>query len=75
MVYTYATDFLGFKQAHFDVRKANESVWRFHERFGARRTGETEIDYFYIINSKAISKARERNRKFLPDNIVVENIK
>lgn len=34
MVYAYAIDHLGFKAAHFDVRKGNERVWRFHERFG-----------------------------------------
>src|SRR5690606_12411597 len=37
MVYAYAIDHLGFTAAHFDVRKGNERVWQFHERFGAVR--------------------------------------
>ena len=35
MVYQFAGAVsLGFTRAHFDVRKGNESVWKFHERFG-----------------------------------------
>lgn len=30
----------GLLAAHFDVRKANERVWAFHERFGGVRIGE-----------------------------------
>lgn len=72
MVYAYAIDHLGFKRSHFDVRKGNESVWKFHERFGARRVGETEQDYLYEIGSEEISSARHRYRKFLPEGVVVE---
>ena len=73
MVYSYAIDHLGFRQAHFDVRKGNENVWRFHERFGAMRVGETEHDYLYQITMEAISVSRQRYRKYLPKP-VVENI-
>jgi RimJ/RimL family protein N-acetyltransferase len=72
MVYSYAIDQLGFKNAHFDVRKKNISVWRFHERFGARRTDETELDFFYQIDSERIFIARQRYKKFLPDPLVIE---
>ena len=72
MVYAYAIDYLGFRQAHFDVRKGNESVWRFHERFGAERTGETEKNYLYRIGQEKIGVARQRYKKFLPELLVVE---
>jgi RimJ/RimL family protein N-acetyltransferase len=72
MVYAYAIDHLGFRQAHFDVRKGNESVWRFHERFGAERTGENDQDYLYRIGQKEIGVARQRYKKFLPETLVVE---
>jgi RimJ/RimL family protein N-acetyltransferase len=75
MVYAYALDHLGFRQAHFDVRKGNESVWQFHERFGAERTGETELDYLYRLGEPAIANSRQRYRKFLPDPVIVESIK
>jgi len=71
MVYAYAIDFLGFTAAHFDVRKTNERVWHFHERFGAVRVGETELDYLYRLNLTSIQVARKRYSKFLPDGIKV----
>ncbi len=74
MVYAYAIDYLKFQTAHFDVRKGNESVWRFHERFGAQRVLTTDIDYLYTLDAKAISEARKRYAKFLPENILVEDI-
>lgn len=46
MVYAYAVDHLGSKAAHFEVRKGNERVWQFHERFGAVRTSETDLEYY-----------------------------
>jgi RimJ/RimL family protein N-acetyltransferase len=71
MVYAYALDHLGFADAHFDVRKGNERVWRFHERFGARRFGETEFDYLYKIHGEAIAISRQRYRKFLERTVSV----
>lgn len=72
IVYEYGFDHLGFGCAHFDVRKGNKSVWRFHERFGARRVAETEQDYFYTIGREEIEMARVRYRRFLPDPVIVE---
>jgi RimJ/RimL family protein N-acetyltransferase len=71
MVYAYAVDYLKFEAAHFDVRKGNESVWRFHERFGAKKVGSTELDYLYTIDLNTISQARKKYSKFLPENISV----
>ncbi len=72
IVYAYAIDHLGFRRAHFDVRKENERVWRFHERFGAQRVAETDIDYYYEIGFDKIGAARNRYKKFLPNPIEVE---
>lgn len=72
MVYAYGIDHLHFTGAHFDVRKNNRRVWQFHERFGAVRTTESELDYFFRINGRAIATARLRYRKFLPDGVSVE---
>jgi RimJ/RimL family protein N-acetyltransferase len=71
MVYSYAMDYLGFSSAHFDVRKANERVWAFHERFGALRSGETELDWLYELSEHAIISARKRYHRFLPDKLVI----
>ena len=71
MVYAYAIDDLGFRASHFDVRKGNERVWQYHERFGARRVATTELDYLYTINLDAITAARSRFKKFLADSVDV----
>jgi RimJ/RimL family protein N-acetyltransferase len=72
MVYAYAVDELDFRRSHFDVRKANKSVWRFHERFGAERVAETEKDFLYQISLEAIRKAMSRYRKYLPLPLAIE---
>lgn len=69
MVYAYAVSYLGFRAAHFDVRKGNKSVWQFHERFGAARLSETEVDYFYSISLDEIEKSIKRYKKYLPDGV------
>lgn len=74
IVYAFAIDHLGFRQAHFDVRKDNERVWQFHERFGAERIGETEADHLYRIGAPAIARSRARYGRFLPDPIAIERM-
>lgn len=70
IVYCYART-LGFERAHFDVRKGNVSVWKFHERFGAKRIRESDDDYFYDIGAHAITASLERYAKFLPNGISI----
>lgn len=71
MVYAYAIDHLGFRAAHFDVRKGNERVWQFHERFGAHRVAESELDYDYRLDIEAIAVARKRYQRFLEGTVNV----
>lgn len=72
MVYSYAVDHLGFHRSHFDVRKGNEKVWTFHERFGAVRVAENELDYFYELGLDAIRASLAKYRKYLPESVSVE---
>jgi RimJ/RimL family protein N-acetyltransferase len=71
MVYAYALDHLRFENAHFDVRKDNTHVWRFHERFGAVRVGETSIDYLYEITEDRIRQSLSRYQKYLPSGVTI----
>ena len=73
MVYAYAVDHLGFEAAHFDVRKANDRVCKFHDRFGAAITTTTELDNFYSLSHQSIKESRIRYSKFLPDGVQIEN--
>lgn len=71
MVYDFALR-LGFKRAHFDVRKQNTSVCRFHERFGAVKVAENAEDYFYEMSNDAINGALAQYKKYLPDGAAIE---
>lgn len=72
MVYAYALDTLGFSGAHFDVRRDNERVWSFHERFGAQRVSENERDIDYEISNEAIRASMRRFQRYLPNPLLVE---
>ncbi len=72
LVYHFAIG-LGFERAHFDVRKGNESVWKFHERFGALKTSETNEDYLYSISLEAIEQSLKKYNKYLPNGFVIED--
>jgi RimJ/RimL family protein N-acetyltransferase len=71
MVYSYAVDALGFQATHFDVRKGNERVWNFHERFGAKRIAETDLNYYYTLDRQSIERSRMIYAKFLPNDVAV----
>jgi hypothetical protein len=71
MVYRYAQA-LGFSAAHFDVRKLNRSVWKFHERFGAVRISQSEDDFYYTVELGAINASLLRYSKYLPNGIDIE---
>lgn len=58
LVYSFGFGELGFKKCHFEVRKGNEKVISFHEKMGALKTGETDMEYFFEITSESVSKAR-----------------
>lgn len=73
MVYSYATDHLGFRAAHqLKVCKEHENMCRFHESFGAKRVGETESFYVYQINLEEISAIRSKLKIYLAETVTVE---
>lgn len=74
MVYAYAVDHLRFRACHFDVRKGNERVIRFHERFGATRTGETAQDYLFEMGYDQIQGARGLYTRFLSGAVTVDGL-
>lgn len=55
LIYAYGK-YLGFKEARMDVRKDNQFVWRFHEKFAsAELVSETDLDRYYVVNSSSIN--------------------
>lgn len=59
LVYTFGFEHLGFNKCHFDVRKGNTKVISFHEKMGAYRTGEDDVDIFFEITPDAVAAARD----------------
>ena len=70
MVYIFAKS-LGFTESHFDVRKDNISVWKFHEKFGAIKQKETEEDCFYKIDLNAINTSINKYLRYIPSSIKI----
>jgi RimJ/RimL family protein N-acetyltransferase len=64
LAYDLAFGVLRFSRAHFDVRQANTSVWKFHEKMGAKLVGENALDRFYEYAVEDYRQARERLHKF-----------
>lgn len=71
IVYQYALDHLGFRNAHFEVSRDNRSVWTFHERFGARRVAEDDAEYRFELDNESILASTRRYARFLPNPIGV----
>ncbi len=65
LIYEYAFYQLGFTKVHFDVRKDNLSVRKFHERFGAQKVDENDLDVFYTYSKEGYENIRNKYLKFL----------
>ena len=68
MVYEVGFGALGFEQCHFDVRRGNVGVIRFHERAGARRVGEDDVDYFFRFYPEDYQRLREAHAAELAEH-------
>jgi RimJ/RimL family protein N-acetyltransferase len=64
LAYDLAFGALRFARSHFDVRQANLSVWKFHEKMGARLVREDTLDRFYEYAGEDYRQARTRLQKF-----------
>lgn len=64
LAYDLAFGCLGFARSHFEVRQANVSVWKFHEKMGAKLIREDALDRFYRYEAEDYRQARSRLLKF-----------
>ena len=65
LVYDFGFNELGYSMSHFDVMKGNEKVISFHEKMGARRTGEDTENIFFIIDKENILDFKRKFAKIL----------
>lgn len=64
-IYEFAFYKLGFEKSHFDVRKGNEKVIAFHQRFGANIVKEDGMDYFFNFDKKDYEITKEKYKRYL----------
>ena len=72
IVYIYALDYLNFEKAHFEVRKENRSVWKFHLMCGAKIVDEDELSYYFSLSNESLKKFIYKHRNYLPNGIDVQ---
>ncbi|MGL4939358.1 GNAT family N-acetyltransferase [Shewanella sp.] len=65
LVYQFAFEELNFEKSHFDVRKENSKVIAFHEKMGAEKKSETELDYYFEVQKEHVYNARYKYLKFI----------
>lgn len=66
LVYKFGFEILGFHRSHFDVRKENSKVIRFHKTLGAKQTYEDEDNYYFIFSGENYENLKERFAPFFP---------
>lgn len=64
-VYEFGFYNLGFEKSHFDVRKANDKVIAFHQRFGAKIIKENELDYFFNYEKSDYVITKKKYKRYL----------
>ena len=64
-IYEFGFYSLGFEKSHFDVRKGNDKVIAFHQRFGAKTVDEDELDYFYNFKKSDYEITKEKYKRYL----------
>jgi len=58
LAYDLAFGPMQFRRARFDVRQANISVWKFHEKMGAKLSYEDELNRHYEYPAEEYPQAR-----------------
>ncbi|GAB4223628.1 MAG: hypothetical protein Kow0076_6160 [Francisella sp.] len=64
-IYEFGFYHLRFEKSHFDVRKGNDKVIAFHQRFGAKIVDEDELNYFFIFEKSDYELIKEKYKRFL----------
>ena len=64
-IYEFGFYGLGFAKSHFDVRKGNDKVIAFHQRFGAKIVSEDKLDYFFNFEKSEYEITKEKYKRYL----------
>lgn len=64
-IYYIAFHYLGFSKSHFDVRRKNTKVIKFHQRLGAKIISEDISNYYFNFSLEAYQKMQYRYKKYI----------
>jgi RimJ/RimL family protein N-acetyltransferase len=64
-IYEFGFYKLGFEKSHFDVRKGNDKVIAFHQRFGANIVDKDELDYFFNFEKSDYEITKQKYKRYL----------
>jgi RimJ/RimL family protein N-acetyltransferase len=64
-IYEFGFYVLAFQKSHFEVRKGNDRVKAFHERFGAKIVDENEIEYFFNFEKSDYEITKKKYKRYL----------
>ena len=64
-IYEFGFYSLGFEKSHFDVRKENDKVIAFHQRFGAKIIDEDKLNYFFNFEKSDYEITKEKYKRYL----------
>jgi len=64
-IYEFGFYNLGFEKSYFDVRKENDKVIAFHQRFGAKIVDEDELDYLFNFEKTDCEIIKEKYKRYL----------
>ena len=64
-IYEFGFYNLRFEKSHFDVRKGNDKVIAFHQRFCAKIVYEDELDYFFNFEKSDYEITKEKYKRYL----------
>lgn len=65
LVYAVGFEELGFKSCHFEVRKENGGVIKFHERLGAQKVREDADNDYFVMTPAVYKSFLEKNSHFI----------
>ena len=65
LIYEFGFEELKYKKAHFDVRKGNDRVIAFHQRFGATVVEEDEINLYFNYSLESYLKIKQKYKRYL----------
>lgn len=65
LIYEFGFGQLGYPKAHFDVRKGNERVIAFHQRFGAKIISDDELNFYFNYSQHEYLKIKKKYGRYL----------